>query len=87
LSRSTFFIGVGFSQSCNAVDRIYVNSSIYEKFVELVVQAVNALVVDDPLKPETQVGPLTRSAQLQVCSSSHVFDSSTFKKMYMSINH
>jgi acyl-CoA reductase-like NAD-dependent aldehyde dehydrogenase len=51
----------GFSfagQSCISVQRVYVARDVYDRFVETLVPAVNALVVGDPADEETDVGPV-----------------------------
>lgn len=50
-------------QDCCARSRVFVERSVYEKFVELFVEATRQIVVDDPAKPETQVGPLVSKQQ------------------------
>ena len=50
-------------QDCCARSRVFVERSVYERFVELFVQATRQIVVDDPTKPETQVGPLVSKPQ------------------------
>jgi len=50
-------------QDCCARSRVFVERSVYEKFTELFVQATRQIVVDDPIKPETQVGPLVSKQQ------------------------
>jgi betaine-aldehyde dehydrogenase len=50
-------------QDCCARSRVFVERSVHEKFVELFVQATRQIVVDDPAKPETQVGPLVSRQQ------------------------
>jgi len=45
-------------QSCIAGKRFVVHQDVYDAFVELFVSKMSALVVGDPLNPETQVGPL-----------------------------
>ena len=50
-------------QDCCARSRVFVERSVYERFVELFVQATRQIVVDDPTKPETQVGPLVSQPQ------------------------
>jgi succinate-semialdehyde dehydrogenase/glutarate-semialdehyde dehydrogenase len=49
-------------QSCIAAKRFIVADSIYDRFRERFVAAVAALVVGDPERPETQVGPLATAA-------------------------
>lgn len=50
-------------QDCCARSRVFVERAIYEPFVEMFVAATNKLVVGDPTKPETQLGPLVSAAQ------------------------
>lgn len=53
-------------QSCCAVERIYVHTSIYAAFMEHFLETVRGFVVGDPLSPKTYIGPLAREAQLAV---------------------
>ncbi len=53
-------------QSCCAVERIYVHQAIYDSFVESFVSEVKNFVVGDPLSEKTYIGPLTRSAQVEI---------------------
>ncbi len=50
-------------QDCCARSRMFVERSIYEPFVERFVAATRRLVVGDPAKAETQLGPLVSSGQ------------------------
>jgi acyl-CoA reductase-like NAD-dependent aldehyde dehydrogenase len=45
-------------QSCISVQRVYVEDSAHDAFVEKLVPKVQALKVGDPLDPDTQVGPV-----------------------------
>ncbi len=45
-------------QSCIAVQRVYVERSVYDAFVPKLVETVNGLVTGDPWDDKTQVGPL-----------------------------
>src|SRR5579884_508626 len=45
-------------QSCISVQRVYVERSAYDGFVEAFVPAVEALIAGDPARDETHVGPL-----------------------------
>lgn len=45
-------------QACIAGKRFIVHTDVYDRFVEAFVRHMSALVVGDPLRPETQVGPL-----------------------------
>lgn len=47
-------------QSCCALERLYVHAEVYDAFLERFVEAVNDFTLDDPLKPETSLGPLVR---------------------------
>ncbi len=54
----------GFSyagQSCISVQRVYVHAPVYERFSELLLARVRALVTGDPLDERTDVGPLIDS--------------------------
>jgi acyl-CoA reductase-like NAD-dependent aldehyde dehydrogenase len=53
-------------QDCCARSRIFVERSILDPFVERFVAATRKLVVGDPAKPETQIGPMVSCAQRQV---------------------
>jgi betaine-aldehyde dehydrogenase len=50
-------------QDCCARSRVFVERPVYEKFVELFVQATRKIIIDDPARPETQVGPLVSAEQ------------------------
>jgi betaine-aldehyde dehydrogenase len=50
-------------QDCCARSRLLVERSIYEPFVERFIAATKKLVVGDPAKAETQLGPLVSSGQ------------------------
>ena len=50
-------------QDCCARSRVFVERSIFEPFVEGFVSATKKLVVGDPTKPETQLGPLVSASQ------------------------
>lgn len=50
-------------QDCCARSRVYVERAIFEPFVERFVAATRKLVVGDPARPETQLGPLVSAAQ------------------------
>jgi aldehyde dehydrogenase (NAD+) len=52
-------------QICSAGTRLFVEESIYEEFVERVSTFARALRVGNPLDPQTQLGPLVSSAQLE----------------------
>jgi acyl-CoA reductase-like NAD-dependent aldehyde dehydrogenase len=45
-------------QSCISVQRVFVDRTLYPRFVDLLVDAVGDLAVGDPWADETEVGPL-----------------------------
>jgi len=50
-------------QDCCARSRVFVERGIFDGFVEKFVTATKKLVVGDPSKPETQLGPLVSASQ------------------------
>jgi acyl-CoA reductase-like NAD-dependent aldehyde dehydrogenase len=50
-------------QDCCARSRMFVERSIFDPFVEKFIAATQELVVGDPAKPETQLGPLVSAGQ------------------------
>jgi succinate-semialdehyde dehydrogenase/glutarate-semialdehyde dehydrogenase len=52
-------------QSCIASNRIYVERSIYAKFLEAFVAQTKALKIGDGLEPGVEIGPLINEAGLQ----------------------
>lgn len=53
-------------QSCCAVERIYVHEHIYEAFLDEFVQEVESYTIGDPMDLVSFIGPLTRSAQIDI---------------------
>lgn len=53
-------------QDCCARSRIFVERSVFDRFVEGFVKATQALVVGDPAQESTQIGPLVSAAQRTV---------------------
>ena len=53
-------------QSCCSVERVYVHASLHDRFVEHFVATVKGFKVGDPMDEGTYIGPITRSAQLDV---------------------
>ena len=53
-------------QSCCAIERLYVHERIFDFFVEAFVATVKTFKIGDPRDEATYIGPLTRSAQLEV---------------------
>ncbi|MEL6856278.1 MAG: aldehyde dehydrogenase family protein [Cyanobacteria bacterium J06607_13] len=54
------------SQSCCAVERIYVHTDVYEPFLEAFLQTVQGFTLGDPTDADTYLGPLSRRPQLAV---------------------
>jgi betaine-aldehyde dehydrogenase len=50
-------------QDCCARSRLFVERAIYEPFVEKFVAATKKLIVGDPTKAETQLGPMVSASQ------------------------
>lgn len=55
-------------QSCCAVERIYVHELVYEAFEKAIIEEAEKLKTGDPLKADTDMGPLCRPQQLKVLS-------------------
>jgi aldehyde dehydrogenase (NAD+) len=51
-------------QICSAGTRLYVQSSIREEFMERLAAFTKTIKVGDPLDPETQIGPVVSSPQM-----------------------
>jgi succinate-semialdehyde dehydrogenase/glutarate-semialdehyde dehydrogenase len=51
-------------QVCAAVERVYVQRPVADKFIQLCLQEIKQVKIGDPLAPDTQVGPLTNLDQL-----------------------
>jgi aldehyde dehydrogenase (NAD+) len=51
-------------QRCTASSRLVVTEKIHDRFVSAMVEAMVKLVVDDALKPGTQIGPVVDQRQL-----------------------
>ncbi|MGF1344741.1 aldehyde dehydrogenase family protein [Streptomyces flavovirens] len=52
-------------QDCCARSRVLVQRTVYDRFMELLAPAVEAVVVGDPADERTQMGPLISRAQLE----------------------
>jgi aldehyde dehydrogenase (NAD+) len=52
-------------QRCTASSRIIVTAGIHDKFVEAMVDRTKRLIVDDALKPGTEIGPVIDDRQLE----------------------
>ena len=51
-------------QRCTASSRIIVEEPVYRHFADALIERMRALVVDDALKPGTQIGPVVDTNQL-----------------------
>ena len=52
-------------QRCTASSRLIVTEGIHDRFVDAVVARMKTLVIDDALKPGTEIGPVVDERQLQ----------------------
>ena len=53
-------------QSCIAGSRLYIQSSIYEKFLEKIINRANKIKLGSPMDHDTQMGPLNSLKQLEL---------------------
>jgi acyl-CoA reductase-like NAD-dependent aldehyde dehydrogenase len=53
-------------QSCGSVERVYVDESIHETFVEKVVDLAGLISVGNPIEDNIDMGPMTTEGQLSV---------------------
>ena len=51
-------------QSCIAGSRLYLEDEIYNEFLEQLISKTKSILIGDPMKDETQMGPLCTFAQL-----------------------
>lgn len=52
-------------QVCTCNERLYVQSSVYEKFMDIFLPLVKALKVGDPMDPSTDIGPKINHAEVE----------------------
>ena len=52
-------------QVCISVQRLFIHRSLYDRFLDRLIYGAKALVVGDPLDPETQLGPMVDVQQAQ----------------------
>lgn len=52
-------------QRCTASSRIIVTEGIHDRFVDAMVERMKRLVIDDALKPGTEIGPVVDQRQLE----------------------
>lgn len=55
------FLNAG--QSCGAIERIFAHEDVHDRFLRAFRETVAAYVLDNPLKPETTLGPMMRKAR------------------------
>jgi succinate-semialdehyde dehydrogenase/glutarate-semialdehyde dehydrogenase len=60
-------------QTCVSVERVYVEEPVAEAFVARVVEETRRLRVGDPLRPDTDIGPMTLERQRAIVEE-HVSD-------------
>jgi len=53
-------------QSCSAIERVYAHETVYDDFVQALVEVVAAARIGDPDDDATDVGPLARAVQVDV---------------------
>jgi succinate-semialdehyde dehydrogenase/glutarate-semialdehyde dehydrogenase len=63
-------------QTCLSVERCYVHRSLYQKFLQAIVDKTRKLRVGNGLDPETEIGPIIHEQQLRVVEA-HVADAVT----------
>ncbi|HWF83933.1 MAG TPA: aldehyde dehydrogenase family protein [Vicinamibacterales bacterium] len=56
------FFGTG--QRCTASSRLIVAEGIHDRFLDAIVERMSTLVIDDALKPGTEIGPVVDQRQL-----------------------
>ena len=56
-------------QSCCAVERIYVNEKVYDKYIDEFIKEVKSWKVGSPVEEGVYIGPLSRKEQLSVLES------------------
>ena len=52
-------------QRCTASSRLIVTEGIHDRFVDAMIERMKRLVIDDALKPGTEIGPVVDDRQLQ----------------------
>ncbi|ELR09816.1 hypothetical protein GMDG_04299 [Pseudogymnoascus destructans 20631-21] len=60
-------------QSCCSIERVYVDSSIHDKFVEEVQRVLGGYKLGDPFDPSTHVGPVI-SKRSKIAIEGHISD-------------
>jgi len=52
-------------QTCVAGSRVYIQQSIYDAFVDRIVRRARQITLGDPMRAETQMGPIATKVQLE----------------------
>lgn len=52
-------------QSCCGIERIYVHETLFDRFLEGFVDLTRKYILDNPLNPETTLGPMVRNSAVQ----------------------
>jgi betaine-aldehyde dehydrogenase len=65
-SSSPMSVFANTGQDCCARTRVFVERKVYDAFVEKFLAATQKLIVGEPMKPETQIGPLVSENQRRV---------------------
>ncbi len=60
-AQAAIFSGAG--QSCVAGSRLLVERSVYDRFVDLVAKGASRIKIGDPLRADTEVGPINNARQ------------------------
>ncbi len=60
--RASRIINTG--QVCNCAERVYVQESVADRFIEQITKAMEKTVVGDPFHKDTEMGPMVSKAQL-----------------------
>jgi succinate-semialdehyde dehydrogenase/glutarate-semialdehyde dehydrogenase len=60
-------------QVCCAIERVYVESDVYDEFVKKAAEEAKTIKVGNPEKPETEMGPFVAKFQEDICID-HVND-------------
>lgn len=69
LDAAVFMIYSLNGERCTSSSRLLVQSSIHDRFMEMLTQRVNALRVGHPLDPQTEVGPLIHPTHVNKVAS------------------
>ena len=60
-------------QACASIERVYVQSEIYNAFIERITTMVKQLKIGDPFNDETDIGPLINEEQIKKAET-HISD-------------